>query len=239
MPDFIHLPEPMSPPDCDLRGNQWLPFHGARLFSSDFDATASDAVFRAFMYLIWAAWNQVPAGSLPNIPAVLCKLSGCGRDLAAWEALRAGGVLHGFILCQDDRLYHPFLSAEAIKSFDARLKADKKREADRERLRLWREAKEKKRTTSQSGNVFQGHIETPVETSKTRPNQTRLLIPTKLPRDSDLNVPMIPRLTYPWSGASLAENFVAFTMCWRQPFSADFVRVLRMLSPERLRRWAL
>ena len=173
MHDPSQLPEPLSPPDCDLRGNQWLPFHGAKFFASDFDASASDAVFRAFINLMWAAWNQVPAGSLPNIPAVLCKLAGCGRDLATWETLVAGGVLHGFALCRDGRLYHKFLAAEAVKAYDARLKADKKREADRNRLKQWRDAKELKRVSSHDGNASQNNIETPEETSRTRQDKTR------------------------------------------------------------------
>ena len=51
--------------------------------------------------------------------------------------------------------------------------------------------------------------------------------------------PLIPTYCRPGFGASLAEIFVAFTKCGRQPFSAALVRVLRKLSPERLRRWAL
>jgi len=37
---------PMTPADCDLRGYEWMPLFGARLFNSMFEANASDLAFR-------------------------------------------------------------------------------------------------------------------------------------------------------------------------------------------------
>ena len=130
---------PMTPADCDLRGYEWMPLFGARLFNSMFEANASDLAFRIAIKLYWEAWQQVPAASLPNDDALLCRLAGLGRDLKTWRKLRADGVMHGFHLCDDDRLYHRLLADEAIKAWKCRQKADEKREADNERLKRWRQ----------------------------------------------------------------------------------------------------
>lgn len=124
-------PQPMAPTDCDLRGMEWMPLFGARLFDSDFEARASDAEFRAAVHLWWACWQQVPAGSLPDDDIVLCKAAGLGRDVKTWRRLRAGNALHGFVKCSDGRLYHVFQCKNATDAWERRLKA-------RERKANWR-----------------------------------------------------------------------------------------------------
>lgn len=124
------LPAPMTPADCDLRGMEWMPLYGHRLFSSDFEARASDAAFRAAMRLWWVAWQQVPAASLPDDDAVLCRHAGLGRDLKGWKKIKAE-AMHGFILCADGRLYHKMLAKEAREAWDRRVK-------ERERKANWR-----------------------------------------------------------------------------------------------------
>ena len=43
--------------------------------------------------LLWAvAYRQDPAGTLPDDDVELCRLAGLGRDLAAWEAVKAGAL---------------------------------------------------------------------------------------------------------------------------------------------------
>ena len=69
---------PLVPPEVDLAGYQFMPLHGHKLFSSDFNLNASDAGFRAAVNLWWSSWNQVPAGSLPSIVPVLAGLAGLG-----------------------------------------------------------------------------------------------------------------------------------------------------------------
>jgi len=124
------LPEPLVPPEVDLRGMDWMPLYGQHLFGSVFNGACSDAGWRAGVTLWWAAWTQQPAASLPSDDAALCRLADLGRDLAAWNALK-GEALHGFILCSDGRLYHKFLSKIAIESWGKRMKA-------RERKAAWR-----------------------------------------------------------------------------------------------------
>ncbi len=111
----------MSAPDCDLRGYEFMPLFGHRLFNSDFEARASDAEFRAAVRLWWTAWQQCPAGSLPDDENALCRLAGLGRDLRKWRKIAARS-LQGFCKCADGRLYHPVLSREANAAFERRKK---------------------------------------------------------------------------------------------------------------------
>lgn len=135
-------PAPLSPESCDLRGLNYMPLFGGHLYGSDFYTAADDAEFRAGMALYWAAWCQVPAGSLPNNDRALCHHAGLGRDDAAWQRVRAG-ALHGFIECSDGRLYHPFLCEQAQVAWQARV-------ASRERQAKYRAKKSK---IQQSENV--------------------------------------------------------------------------------------
>ena len=48
-------------------------------------------------------------------------------------------VLHGFVKCDDGRLYHRVLAAEALRAYEKKLAFQTKRETDAERLRKWRE----------------------------------------------------------------------------------------------------
>lgn len=131
-------PAPFTPSDCDLRGYEWMPLFGARLFASNFEAHASDLAFRIAIKLYWECWQQVPAASLPNDDVQLCRLAGLGRDLKTWRKLRADGVLHGFVLCADDRLYHGLIAEEAIKAWECRQHKEHLREG-------WRDRKQRQR----------------------------------------------------------------------------------------------
>lgn len=113
------LPEPMTPPDCDLRGLEYMPLLGQRLFGSKFDAMANDSEWRAGLTLWWAAWTQCPAGSLPDDDMALCRLADLGRDLKHWKRLKER-ALHGFVKCSDGRLYHPTLAEQALVAWSKR-----------------------------------------------------------------------------------------------------------------------
>lgn len=122
---MTELPEPLTPADCDLRGYDFMPLHGHRLFNSDFYYGVSAEAFRVGLRLWWAAWQQCPAASLPNNDTTLCRLADMGRDLKGWKALKAE-ALRGFVLCADGRLYHPVIAAMALEAWDRR-----RRERDR------------------------------------------------------------------------------------------------------------
>lgn len=127
-------PEPLTPADCDLRGLEYMPLLGQRLFGSEFDALASDSEWRAGLTLWWAAWTQCPAASLPDDDIALCRLADLGRDLKTWRKLKAR-ALHGFVKCSDGRLYHPTLAQQALVAWEKRVK-------ERERKAQWRAKKQ-------------------------------------------------------------------------------------------------
>ena len=131
------MTDPLIPPDVDLRGLDYMPLLGNHLFGSEFNAAASDSEWRAAVTLWWAAWNQVPAGSLPGDDVALCRLADLGRDVKTWRKLRER-ALHGFVLCSDGRLYHQFLCEQAAIAWDKRVK-------ERERKAKWRAEQDAKK----------------------------------------------------------------------------------------------
>lgn len=137
------LPAPLVPAEVDLRGLEYMPLLGAKLFSSDFDLEATDAEFRRALKLWWAAWNQQPAGSLPNSDRSLAKLAGFEDEKSpSWRKVRER-ALHGFILCSDNRLYHPVLAPQALIAWEKRGEVREVRE--NEAARKARERDDRKR----------------------------------------------------------------------------------------------
>ncbi len=108
------LPEPMNSKDIDLRGSEWMPLPGREFFKGEFYdlAFADPRAGLAGLKLWWEAWNQCPAGSLPNDDHQIARMADYGRDVRGWLKVKAI-ALHGFILCSDGRLYHPTISALA------------------------------------------------------------------------------------------------------------------------------
>ena len=145
--------DPLTPSDCDLRGLDYMPLFGNHLFGSEFNAKASDGAWRAAITLWWAAWNQVPAGSLPDDDAALCRLADLGRDVKTWKKLRTE-ALHGFVQCNDGRLYNKFLCEQALVAWDKRIKERQRKaeyRAKKEAEKVGRDAdvpRDKTRTTT-------------------------------------------------------------------------------------------
>ena len=119
--------EPLTPPDCDLRDFAYMPLDVVRLRDSETAVLLNAAEFRAAILLWCAAWHQVPAASLPNDDRLLAGLAGYGRDRRGWNAVKAG-ALRGFILCADERFYHPVISEKAAEAF-AKCRSQRKRTA--------------------------------------------------------------------------------------------------------------
>jgi hypothetical protein len=144
-------PDPMVPPDVDLRDFAFMPLDIIRLFGSRFHAIASDAEWRAGVTLWCRSWHQVPAASLPDDDVELCRLAELGRDLKTWKALRAG-ALHGWVLCSDGRLYHSVVADKARDAWDRKQK-------QRERSRKGN-AKRWGRPEGQAAGVAAGSVST-------------------------------------------------------------------------------
>lgn len=128
------MTEPLTPPECDLRDFGFMPLDVLRLRDSELAAVADAEVFRAAVLSWCVAWHQVPAASLPDDDAALCRLLGYGRDMKGWLRLRAAGALRGYVLCTDDRLYHHVVAEKARESWQKKL-------AQRERTAAAREAR--------------------------------------------------------------------------------------------------
>jgi hypothetical protein len=144
-----------------------MPYYGDRLGRSEFNARVSDAAWRAGHNLWWSAWNSVPAASLPNDEVALTRYADLGRDTKAFRRIR-DDALHGFVLCNDGRLYHPFLAELALAAWEERLAYRASRVSDRERLRRWREAK-RLRAGTHPETPIETHPETSAETSAETP----------------------------------------------------------------------
>ncbi len=113
-------PEPLTPPEGDLRDFSFTPMYRARLFGSAFHARANDGEWRAGVTLWLKSQDQVPAGSLPDDDVELCRLAELGRDTKTWKKLREG-ALRGWDRCSDGRLYHPVVAEITLKQWIQKL----------------------------------------------------------------------------------------------------------------------
>jgi hypothetical protein len=182
MPD--PLPEPLTPADCDLRGYEFMPLFGTRLFGSELYALALDKPRAgwAALKLWWEAWQQCPAGSLPSDDKTLCRLADLGTDLRSW------------------RYYHPILAQEATSAFISRRK-------ERDKKRAQRDAKANKNKAE--GDFVPGDVPGPVpypvpgdvpETSpsdRDRTVQEQASSTDSVPPRADIVVPFALRATDP------------------------------------------
>lgn len=125
-------PQPMVESYVDLRDFAYMPLDVVRFRDSDFTATVGGEAFRAGVMLWCAAWHQVPAGSLPNDNRVLANLAGYGRFIEEWQKV-SEGALYGWVLCSDDRFYHPTIAEKATESFESKREHQYKRFYDRMR----------------------------------------------------------------------------------------------------------
>lgn len=122
------LPEPLAPPECDLRDFGFTPIFRARLFGSSFHARATDSEWRGGVTLWLKSWDQVPAGSLPDDDIDLCRLAELGRDLKTWRKIK-DGALHGWFKCSDGRLYHNVVAEGVAEAWAKRRSATTKGKA--------------------------------------------------------------------------------------------------------------
>jgi len=111
------MPEPLTPPTCDLRDFPTMPLDAGRLFGSEFHAVSSDAAWRAGVTLWLKSWHQVPAASLPDDDVQLARLAEFARDVKGWKKVREQ-ALRGWIKCDDGRLYHPVVAEKALAAWE-------------------------------------------------------------------------------------------------------------------------
>ena len=126
------LPKPVIDQDVDLRDYPYMQLDVIRLRDSDLAGIATGDEFRAAVLLWCAAWHQVPAGSLPKDQRLLAHLAGYGRDMDSWNSV-SEVALHGFIECNDGRLYHKLICEKAKEAWDGRIKRAEFLELQREK----------------------------------------------------------------------------------------------------------
>jgi hypothetical protein len=71
--------------------------------------------------LWYKSWHQMPAASLPDDEDELCYLAELGFDRVTWDGAR-DLTMHGWIKCNDGRLYHPVVAEEAREAWARKLK---------------------------------------------------------------------------------------------------------------------
>jgi len=129
---------PLVSSEVDLRGMPFMPLDVARLRDSELAIMATGDEFRAAVLLWCAAWNQLPAASLPDNDQALAAYAGFGRDVRGWQSVKAG-AMRGFVLCSDGRWYHPVVAEKAIEAWAERREYRAGKDHDNERKRRERE----------------------------------------------------------------------------------------------------
>jgi hypothetical protein len=128
--DLTTLPDPLTPPDCDLRDFAFMPLDVVRLRDSDLAVTAEADEFRCAVLLWCASWHQVPAASLPDDDKILAQYAGYGRVVKEWLKVR-DGAMRGWVKCNDGRLYHAVVAEKAREAWTAKLRQRLKTECAR------------------------------------------------------------------------------------------------------------
>jgi hypothetical protein len=98
-------------------------------------AEATGDEFKAAVALWCKSWTQVPAASLPNKDKVLKAFSG---NPEKWKRIKAG-AMRGWVLCSDDRWYHPVVAEKALAALPGREEFNSKKSAEAERKARERE----------------------------------------------------------------------------------------------------
>lgn len=160
--DEDSLPEPLTPENCDLRSYDWFPLYFKRLKRSSFWIRASGDVAKASVDLWCEAYEQVPAGSMPDDDMALAMACGFGRrDLDAWLEIK-DDVMSAWTLCSDGRWYHQTLCEIIMETWTNRL-------TQREKERLKKQAQRKAKVPRDNPNVPRGQHECPEGTNPKSP----------------------------------------------------------------------
>jgi hypothetical protein len=126
-------PEPLTPPDCDLKDFAFMPLEVQRLRDSDLASDESPEACWAALLLWCTSWHQTPAGSIPDSDQWQAKHTGYqsrGRIDPQWAEVREG-ALRGWIKCSDGRLYHAVVAEKVNESWVSKLRHRWKSECDR------------------------------------------------------------------------------------------------------------
>jgi len=151
-----------------------------QVLDSDFNAIANDAEFRAGVTLWLKAWHQVPAGSLPNDERVLAYYARAMPE--QWSSI-AEHALHGFVLCSDNRFYHPIICEKALEVLaDREQRSEKAKNAAAKRWKNKRKPNHARAMPEQYGSSAQAlHEQSSSNANITEDNRTGVSSPYSPP----------------------------------------------------------
>lgn len=129
---------PLTPPDCDLRGFDFMTLDVRRLLKSETWMEAADdpRLGHALMTLWAESWHQVPAASIPSNDRLLARLAMCTPE--EWARIR-DRALCGWRLCDDGRYYHPVVAEKAVEAYERKGEFRQALNNKSERQKRWRE----------------------------------------------------------------------------------------------------
>lgn len=155
-PDMtVNPPAPLVPAEVDLRGMEFMPLFGNRLFKSATWIEASPQAQVAALRLWWHAYaHEVPAASLPDNDRLLAEHAGLGGALRAFRKIKAQ-AMHGWVLCSDGRWYHKVVAELALEAWAGRVR-------NREKIRKWREKKDAANRSVSPPETVAGPVAGPV-----------------------------------------------------------------------------
>lgn len=129
------LPAPLVAADVDLRGMEFMPLFGDRLFKSTTWIEADPPAQVAALRLWWHSYaHEVPAASLPDNDRLLSEHAGYGIAVKEFQKIKPQ-VMRGWVKCSDGRWYHKVVAELAIEAWGGRVR-------NREKIRKWREKKD-------------------------------------------------------------------------------------------------
>lgn len=155
MTETMEAAAPLTPADADLRDFKFMALDVQRLRDSDLAGHQDAEVFRCGVLSWCAAWQQQPAGSLPDDDAALARLLGYGRDVVGFQRVREAGGLRGWVKCSDGRLYHPVVAEKVNEAWLRKQEVIDEKAAARERKRQQRAEQRKLGQTPGDANEQQ------------------------------------------------------------------------------------
>ena len=130
----LTLPAPLVPADVSMGNNDWFPLHFRRMRKSRWWRVSSDLARSRSVDLWGFAYEETPAGSLPNDDAELADFAGFGRDVRAWLEIK-DEIMAAWVLCTDGRWYHPTLCEVILEAWE---KGSVKRKTEAQRKAEYR-----------------------------------------------------------------------------------------------------
>ncbi|WP_366656596.1 DnaA N-terminal domain-containing protein [Fodinicurvata sp. EGI_FJ10296] len=113
------FPDPLLPPEIDLTRLPSMMVNIREIKRSPMMLKVPDRALRAAMALLWSAWEQIPAGTLPTDDAELANLADLGagpRATTRWLRIK-NEALRGWTLCSDGRYHNAMIARWALDAW--------------------------------------------------------------------------------------------------------------------------